>query len=178
MNQTEAAGVQGTNPGVIPGAPPHRKSSLRRARCWVAAVCLGALLLTACSTPPELDEGAAGELQTRVAAAKRLAAQQNFPAALAELQQLSEKVRTAEEQGLMSQERKTRIEASISKVRADLETAMTPAEPQPATSAPAAEPPDNEGKDQKEDAKKKAEKQQEEAKKEAEKEKDQDDVNG
>jgi hypothetical protein len=117
-----------------------------------------------------------------VAAAKRLAAQQNFPAALAELQQLSEKVRTAEEQGLMSPERKTRIEASISKVRADLETAMAPAEPQPATSAPAAEPPDNEGKDQKEDAKKEAEKQaekrQEEAKKEAEKEKDQDDGNG
>lgn len=178
MNRREAAGMQGTNPGVLPGAPPHRKPSLRRACCWVAAVCLGALLLTACSTPPELDEGAAGELQTRVAAAKRLAAQQNFPGALAELQQLGEKVRTAEEQGLMSQERKTRIEASISKVRADLEAAMTPAEPQPSTSAPAAEPPGNEGKDQKEDAKKEAEKQQEEAKKEAEKEKDQNDGNG
>ncbi|MBT2522028.1 hypothetical protein [Arthrobacter sp. ISL-28] len=113
-----------------------------------------------------------------MAAAKRLAAEQNFPAALAELQQLSEKVRTAEEQGLMSLDRKTRIEASISKVRADMEAALTPAEPQPATSAPAAEPPRNKGKGQKVDAKEKAEKQREEAEKEAEKKKDHDHGNG
>lgn len=172
MNRREAARAKGMNPELIPGAPPRRKPSGRRARAWVLAVCLGALLLTGCSTAPELDEGAAGELQTRVAAARQLAAQQNFPAALAELQQLGEKVRTAAEQGLMSQERKTRIEASISKVRADLEAAMTPAEPQPVSSAPAVEPPaDNGGKDQEEDAKKEAEKQQEEEKNEAEKEK-------
>lgn len=179
MNRRETAGVKGTNPELLPGAPPRRKPSFRRARCWVLAVCLGALLLTGCSTAPELDEGAAGELQTRVAAAKQLAAQQNFPAAVAELQQLGEKVRTAEEQGMMSQERRTRIEASISKVRADLEAAMTPSEPPPVPSAPAVEPPaDNGGKDQKEDTKKEAEKQQEEAKKEAEKEKDQDHGDG
>lgn len=179
MNRREAARAKGTNPQLVPGAPPRRKPSCRRARCWVLAVCLGTLLLTGCSTAPELDKGAAGELQTRVAAAKQLAAQQNFPAAVAELQQLGEKVRTAEEQGLMSQERKARIEASISKVRADLEAAVTPAEPQPVSSAPAVEPSaDNGGKDQKEDAKKEAEKQQEDAKKDAEKEKDQDHGDG
>ncbi|MDQ0819436.1 Asp-tRNA(Asn)/Glu-tRNA(Gln) amidotransferase A subunit family amidase [Arthrobacter sp. V4I6] len=177
MNRRELADVKGTNPELPPGAGPRRKPSFRRALGWVLVACLGFLLFTACSAAPELDKGTAGKFQTRVAAAKQLTAQQNFPAAVTELQQLGQDVTTAAEQGLMSQERKTRIEAAISKVRADVEAAMTPAEPQPVPPAPATEPPaGNDGKQQEEDAKKEAEKQQEEEeeKNKDEKEKDRD----
>lgn len=145
----------------------------------VLAACLGLSLVTACSAAPELDAGVAGNLQDRVAAAKQLAAQQNFPAALTELEQLGQDVTTAAEQGKVSQQRKARIEAAISTIKDDLEAAMTPT-PQPPATTPAADPSDTKNqKDQEEDAKKEAEKRQEEAKKDAEKKtKDQDKDDG
>lgn len=122
----------------------------------VLAACLGVSLFTACAAAPELDPGVAGNLQTRVATAKQLAANKNFPAALAELQQLGQDVTTAAERGQVSQQRKTRIEASISTIKSDLETAMTPA-PQPVPTATPSSGKD--GKKQEEDAKKEAENQ-------------------
>lgn len=129
----------------------------------ILAACLGLVLLTSCAGASELDAGTAEGLQARVASAKQLAAQQDFPAALAELQQLDQDVATAAEKGLMSAERKARAEAAISKIRAELEAAQQAAEPQP---APSAEP--TAAEDQ-EDAQKEAEKQLEDAKKDAEK---------
>ncbi|WPU08529.1 hypothetical protein [Pseudarthrobacter oxydans] len=129
----------------------------------ILAACLGLVLLTSCAGASELDAGTAEGLQARVASAKQLAAQQDFPAALAELQQLDQDVATAAEKGLMSAERKARAEAAISKIRAELEAAQQAAEPQP---APSAEPTAAEDH---EDAQKEAEKQLEDAKKDAEK---------
>lgn len=129
----------------------------------ILAACLGLVLFTSCAGASELDAGTAEGLQARVASAKQLAAQQDFPAALAELQQLGQDVATAAEKGLMSAERKARAEAAISKIRAELEAAQQAAEPQP---APSAEP--TAAEDQ-EDAQKEAEKQLEDAKKDAEK---------
>lgn len=129
----------------------------------ILAACLGFVLLTSCAGASELDAGTAEGLQARVASAKQLAAQQDFPAALAELQQLGQDVATAAEKGLMSAERKARAEAAISKIRAELEAAQQAAEPQP---APSAEPTAAEDH---EDAQKEAEKQLEDAKKDAEK---------
>jgi hypothetical protein len=132
----------------------------------VLGACLGMSLLAGCS-PADLDGAVAGQLQTRVAAAKQLAAAQDFPAALAELQQLNLDVAAAAEQGKVSQDRKTRIEAAISAIRGDLEAAITPA---PAPTAPATDRPlSEEERKQLEEAQKEAEKQQEEAQEEAEK---------
>lgn len=129
----------------------------------ILAACLGLVLLTSCAGASELDAGTAEGLQARVASAKQFAAQQDFPAALAELQQLGQDVATAAEKGLMSAERKARAEAAISKIRAELEAGQQAAEPQP---APSAEPTAAEDH---EDAQKEAEKQLEDAKKDAEK---------
>lgn len=129
----------------------------------ILAACLGLVLLTSCAGASEVDAGTAEGLQARVASAKQFAAQQDFPTALAELQQLGQDVATAAEKGLMSAERKARAEAAISKIRAELEAAQQAAEPQP---APSAEP--TAAEDQ-EDAQKEAEKQLEDAKKDAEK---------
>ena len=128
-----------------------------RTRNWLLAACLGALMFTACSAAPGLDDEAARKLQNRAASAKQLTVEQNFPAALAELQQLERDVTTAAEVGSMSQERKTRIEAAISTIKADLEAAMTPAVTPPATPAPATEPPGGSNeKEQEEEAEKDA----------------------
>ena len=126
----------------------------------IGAAGLALVLVTSCGGAPELDAGTAAGLQTRVASAKQLTAQQDFPAALAELQQLSQDVAAAAEKGLMSAERKARAEAAISKIRAELEAAQ----PQPAPSA-APTPSD----DQEDDAQKEAEKQPEDDRKDAEK---------
>ena len=129
----------------------------------IGAACLALLLFTSCARASELDAGTAADLQARVASAKQLTAQQDFPAALAELQQLGQDVATAAEKGLMSQERKARAEAAISKIRNELEAAQRAAEPQPAHS------PEPTADDQEDDVRKEAEKQLEDAKKEAEK---------
>ena len=130
----------------------------------IGAAGLALVLFTSCGGAPGLDAGTAAGLQARVASAKQLTAQQDFPAALAELQQLSQDVATAGEKGLMSAERKARAQAAISKIRAELEAAQQAAEPQP---APSAEP--TASNDQEDDAQKEAEKQQEDAKKDGEK---------
>lgn len=130
----------------------------------IGAAGLALVLFTSCAGASELDAGTAADLQARVASAKQLTAQQDFPAALAEVQQLGQDVATAAEKGLMSQERKARAEAALSKIRAELEAAQQAAEPQP---APSVEPTADD--DQQEDAKKEAEKQLEDAQKEAEK---------
>jgi hypothetical protein len=148
-------------------------SPKRRVLRLVLAACLGMSLLAGCSAAQDLDGELARDLQTRVAAAKQLTAQQDFPGALAELQGLGQDVSAAAEQGRMSGQRKARIEAAISTIKADLEAAMTPA-PQPAPTGPAVDPPDDkDAKEREEDAKKEAEEQREEKQKEAEKEKDQ-----
>lgn len=132
----------------------------------LGAACLGLVVFTACSGQAELDAATAGELKARVAAARQLTVQQDYPAALAELQQLGQDVTAAAEQGRMSAERKTRAESAISKIKAELEAAQAAAEPQP---APSTEPPvSGEQKEQDEDAEKEAEKQLEDARKEAE----------
>jgi ribosomal protein L12E/L44/L45/RPP1/RPP2 len=172
MNQKEPAKVHSTTPRVLPGTGRPTTPLSRRLLTPVLAACLGVSLLTACSAVPELDNGVAGRFQTRVAVAKQLVAQQNFPAALAELQLLNRDVTTAAEQGKVSEQRKARIEAAISTIKNELEAAMTPT-PQPVPTAPAADPPNSDGKKQEEDAKKEAEKQQQEERpKEDEKEKD------
>jgi hypothetical protein len=126
----------------------------------IGATGLGLVLLTSCAGTPDLDAGRAGELQARVATAKQLTSRQEFPAALAELQQLGKDVATAAEQGLMSEERRVRAEAAISKIRAELEAAQRAAEPQPAPSAEptAGDHQDEDGEKQPEDSKKEAEK--------------------
>lgn len=150
-------------------------SPKRRLFAVALAACLGMSLLAGCSATPDLDGGVAGELQTRVAAAKQLTAQQDFPAALAELQALGQDVTTAASQGRMSEQRKARIEAAINAIKADLEAALTPA-PSPTQTPPAVDPPeDRDAKEREEDARKEAEKQREEEQKKAEKEKDQED---
>ena len=179
MNQSEPEEVKGRHSILIPGGRRLTKSPCRRLLGSVLAACLAISLVTACSAPPELDAGVAGKLQGRVAAAKQLAAQQNFPAALAELEQLGRDVTSAAEQRQVSQQRKARIEAAISTIKDDLEAAMTPP-PQPLPTTPASDPSDTKNQnDQEEDAKKEAEKRQEEAKKDAEKKKkDQDKGDG
>lgn len=151
---------------------------LRRLTGGAVAACLGMSLLAGCSAAPDLDGGVAAQLQQRVAAAKQLAAGQDFAAALAELDQLRQDVAAAAQQGQVSETRKTRIDTAISAVRSDLEGSLAPA---PAPTAPAAEPPlteeqleqaeeaRQEAEEQREDAQKEAQKQREEAQKKAEK---------
>ncbi|ADX74099.1 hypothetical protein Asphe3_29880 [Pseudarthrobacter phenanthrenivorans Sphe3] len=134
----------------------------------MGALGLGLVLFTACSGAPALDPGTAAELQQRVSATKQLTAQQDFAAALAELDRLGQDVAAAAGKGLMSPERRASAEAAISKIRAELEAARAAAEPQP---APSPEPTaDEDRQEQDEDARKDAEKKLEEAQKEAEKE--------
>ncbi|PNI07321.1 hypothetical protein CXX84_17255 [Arthrobacter sp. AFG7.2] len=153
-------------------------SPLHRLLAGVLAALLGTALLAGCSAPRDLDDAVASQLQTRVAAAKQLATAQDFPAALAELQQLNQEVAAASDQGKVSQERKTRIETAISTIRAELEAAVAPA-PQPAPSAPSApsapepnRPLTEDERKQQEEAAKEAEKQLEEAQEEAEKQRE------
>ncbi|WP_104044926.1 hypothetical protein [Arthrobacter sp. ZGTC412] len=160
------------------------RTPLQRLLSGVVAAGLGISLLTSCSGQSDLDDGVAAQLQTRVAEAKQLAAQQDFAAAQAELEQLSQEVATAAGQGRMSQQRQSRIEAAIGSIRSELEAALAPAPPAP-TPAPApapatdpqvtedqqeqAEEAAKEAEEQREDAQKEAEKKREEAQKEAEK---------
>lgn len=141
----------------------------RRARRKLTAAVLGAslglALLAGCSPAPDLDTAVAGQLQTRVASAKELAAAQDFPSALAELQQLNQEVAAAAGQGKVSQQRKARIEAAISAIRTDLEAALAPAPTPSATDRPLSK----DELERLEEAQKEAEKQREEAQKEAEK---------
>jgi hypothetical protein len=148
---------------------------------------VGMSLLTSCSGPPDLDGGVAAQLQTRVAEAKQLAAQQDFAGAQAELDQLSQDVATAAGQGRMSEQRRGRIEAAIGTIRSELEATLPPAPPAPAPAPDPATDPQvtdpqvaedqrehaeeaaKDSEEQREDAQKEAEKQREEAQKEAEK---------
>lgn len=135
-----------------PGEFPRGNSFFRIAATWF----LAAVLLAGCAGAPELDEQVAGKLQARVAAAKQFAAQQDFGGAVTELEQLGNEVQAAADQGRLSQERKSRIEASTAKLRADLDAAIAAAEPPtPSPTVPSREPqqePDREVKE--EDAKK------------------------
>ncbi|RDV09410.1 hypothetical protein DXK94_13570 [Arthrobacter sp. RT-1] len=137
----------------------------RKLTATVLGACLGVALLGGCSPAPDLDTAVAGQLQTRVASAKKLAAAQDFPSALAELQQMNQDVATAADQGKVSQQRKARIEAAISTIRSELEAALAPAPTSPATDRPLTK----DEQERLEEAQKEAEKQREEAQKEAEK---------
>ncbi|RKO25375.1 hypothetical protein D7Z96_06095 [Pseudarthrobacter phenanthrenivorans] len=128
----------------------------------MGALGLGLVLFTACSGAPALDPGTAAELQQRVSATKQLTAQQDFAAALAELDRLGQDVAAAAGKGLMSPERRASAEAAISKIRAELEAARAAPSPEPTA--------DEDRQEQDEDARKDAEKKLEEAQKEAEKE--------
>lgn len=134
----------------------------------VLFLCFTAVLLGGCSVPTELDKEAAAQFSTRVAEARQLTAQQDFPAADAQLQQLEQDVQVAAERGRVSADRQARIESSISKIRASLDVAMVP-EPQP---APPEENPAEKGaedlRDAQEDARKDAQKDAEDARKDAE----------
>lgn len=158
------------------------RTPLQRLLTGAVAAGLGISLLTSCSGQPDLDGGVAAQLQTRVAEAKQLAAQQDFAGAQAELDQLSQEVATAAGQGRMSQQRQSRIEGAIGTIRNELEATLAPALPAPAPApAPATDPQVAEdqreqaedaakdAEEQREDARKEAEKQREEAQKEAEK---------
>jgi hypothetical protein len=137
----------------------------RKLTTSVLVACLGVALLAGCSPAPELDNAVASQLQTRVASAKERAAAQDFPSALAELQQLNQDVAAAADQGKVSQQRKARIEAAIGAIRSDLEAALAPAPTPPATDRPLSK----DEQERLEEAQKEAEKQREEAQKEAEK---------
>lgn len=142
------------------------RTPLRRLLTGVVAAALGMSLLTSCAGQPDLDDAVAAQLQTRVAAAKERAAQQDFPAALSELGQLSQEVATAAEQGRMTQQRRSRIEAAIGTIRTDLEASLAPA---PSPAAPATAPQLTEDQqEQAEDARQEAEEQSEKTQKEAE----------
>ncbi|WP_163167359.1 phage regulatory CII family protein [Arthrobacter sp. Alg241-R88] len=157
------------------------RTPLRRLLTGVVAAALGVSLLTSCAGQPDLDDAVAAQLQTRVAAAKERAAQQDFPAVLAELGQLSQEVATAAGQGRITQQRRSRIEAAIGTIRRDLEASLAPA---PSATAPAtapqltedqqeqAEEAQKEAEEEREKAQKEAEKQREDAQKEAEKQRD------
>ncbi|WP_171046840.1 hypothetical protein [Pseudarthrobacter sp. NamE5] len=156
---------------------------LRKLLAGFLAAGVAMLVLTSCAGQPDLDGGVAAQLQQRVATAKQHAAQQDFPTALAELDQLGQEVTAAAEQGRMSEQRKGRIEAAIGTIRSDLEAAMAPApEPAPTQDSPAPAPSeDKDSKKQEEEAKKQeeeAKKQEEEAKKEAEKQKEEEKKEG
>ncbi|WP_171027185.1 hypothetical protein [Pseudarthrobacter sp. NamB4] len=160
---------------------------LRRLLTGFLAAVVAILVLTSCAGQPDLDGGVASQLQQRVATAKQHAAQQDFPTALAELDQLGREVAAAAEQGRMSEQRKNRIEAAIGSIRSELEAAMAPApEPAPTQDSPAPAPPEKEdskkqeeeAKKQEEEAKKEAEKQKEEEEKESDKDKEEDKGNG
>ncbi|TLM84514.1 hypothetical protein FDW83_07280 [Pseudarthrobacter sp. NamE2] len=134
----------------------------------LAGAAMAVSLLAGC-TAPDLDGDVAIQLQQRVATAKQYAAGQDYPAALAELDQLSQEVTAAAEQGRVSEPRKGRIDAAISTIRNDLEAAAAPA-PRPAQTSPAPAPPLTEDqKEREEEARKDAEEAREEARKEAEK---------
>jgi len=165
------------------------RTPLQRLLTGAVAAGLGISLLTSCSGQPDLDGGVAAQLQTRVAEAKQLAAQQDFAGAQAELDQLSQEVATAAGRGRMSQQRQSRIEAAIGTIRSELEATLAPAAPAPGPApapAPATDPQvadpraaedqreqaeeaAKEAEEQREDAQKEAEKQREETQKEAEK---------
>ena len=163
------------------------RTPLQRLLTGAVAAGLGISLLTSCSGQPDLDGGVAAQLQTRVAEAKQLAAQQDFAGAQAELDQLSQEVATAAGQGRMSEQRQGRIEAAIGTIRSELEATLAPAPPAPGPApAPATDPQvtdpqvaedqreqaedaAKDAEEQREDAQKEAEKQREEAQKEAEK---------
>ncbi len=159
------------------------RTPLQRLLTGAAAAGLGMSLLTSCSGQPDLDGGVAAQLQTRVAEAKQLAAQQDFAGAQAELDQLSQEVATAAGRGRMSQQRQSRIEAAIGTIRSELEATLAPAPPAPAPATDPqvtdpqaaedqrerAEEAAKDAEEQREDARKEAEKQREEAQKEAEK---------
>lgn len=165
MSRPKRAG-NSTKPKTPAGFVLSQRALRPGARPRLLSACLGILMLTACSPAAELDDGAAAELQDRVSVAKQLTAEQNFPAALAALQQLSQEVISAADQGLMSQERKTRIQAAISAIEADLEAALAPQTSAPEQPAPTTESPAD-GKEQ-EETRQAAEKRSEEARKKAE----------
>lgn len=152
MIHVQPTGLKSPGRELVPGEFPRGKSFFRIAATWF----LAAVLLAGCAGAPELDAEVAGKLQARVAAAKQFAAQQEFGGAVTELEQLGNEVQAAADQGRLSQERQSRIEASIAKVRADLDQAIASAEPPtPSPTVPSREPqpePDREGKE--EDAKK------------------------
>lgn len=141
MINVQRTGLKGPGRGLRPGMRPGN-GFLRMAAAWF----LAAVLLAGCAGVPELDEEAAGKFQARVAAAKQFAAQQEFRGAVAELEQLGNDVQAAGDQGRLSQERQSRIEASIAKVRADLEAAIAAAEPPtPGPTVPSVEPQEERG---------------------------------
>lgn len=140
-----------------------KHAPVRKFRARVLAACLGLWLLAGCSAGTDLDSEVAEQLQQRVAEAKQHAARQDFPAAQAELQQLSRDVATAAGLGRMSEQRKSRIEAAIGSISNDLAAAMAPA-PQPSATATLTE----EHLEQAEEARKEAEEQREKAQEEAE----------
>ncbi|MDQ0679785.1 hypothetical protein QFZ30_003167 [Arthrobacter pascens] len=150
MIHVQPTGLKRPGPELRPGQFPRGNSFFRIAATWI----LTALLLAGCAGAPELDEQVAGNLQARVAAAKQFAAQQDFGAAVTELEKLGNEVQAAADQGRLSQERQSRIEASIAKLRADLDAAIAAAEPPtPSPTVPSREPQQEPGREGKEDAK-------------------------
>jgi Asp-tRNA(Asn)/Glu-tRNA(Gln) amidotransferase A subunit family amidase len=148
MTDVQRTDLKGSDTGLRPGIPPHGNRFFRTAAIWF----LAAFLLAGCAGTPELDGEAAGKFQTRVAAATQFAAQQDFGGAVTELEQLGSEVQAAADQGRLSQERQSRIEASIAKVRADLDAAIAAAKPQPSPTV--SEPQEeSDGKGKGEDAK-------------------------
>ena len=126
---------------------PPRAARLQSSRPLLTGWLLGALLFTGalagCAPAPELDRGAAGQLQSAVLAVTEAAAANDPAASLKHLDELVLKLDEAAARGEVSFKRHQSIRKSVDAVRADLtarqaEAARVAAEQEAAAQAAAA----------------------------------------
>ncbi|UKA76150.1 hypothetical protein [Arthrobacter sp. FW306-07-I] len=106
-----------------------------------AMALLTAGILAGCAnTPTDLQPGAAAKLQTRLQSLSRDAADNNLPAAKAELDLFTSEFSTAAANGEISPTRRQDIQNAIDLIRADLAAMTTTPAPAP-TPSPTAQTP-------------------------------------
>lgn len=97
---------------------------------WCAPALALVLVLGGCAqAETDLSAAASGRLQTLVVSVAQTAATGDFASALVQLDALQAELVSAREQGDVSEERASSIQASIDAVRADLQLAAEPAVP-------------------------------------------------
>lgn len=95
---------------------------------WVLGAVLLAATLAGCAPAPELDRGAAGQLQSQVLAVTEAAAANDPAASLKHLDELVLKLDEAAARGEVSFKRHQSIRKSVDTVRADLNAQQAAAE--------------------------------------------------